>query len=205
MLAFKVNLIKTRWVPDYDWSSWSRSKHYVEHMGLSLRPFLSPLLINMIFKLCITMLTEPANHLTATPVHLWVYEYTVWIHAWGVSTPSSDKLGISAKHAVSPVNSFTHWARQEVSWYHSVSAGIKIPPHSGWTLRRSDPLSLKQPSFSDAYASHPPCHSKAQCLPNRFQLPRHSWPAPPQIINMVRHWGEKHGQEADRQLFVAFV
>lgn len=54
----------------------------------------------MIFKLSITMLTEPVKHLTATSMHLQVHEYTVWIHAWSVSTPSSDKLGIGAKHAV---------------------------------------------------------------------------------------------------------
>lgn len=61
------------------------------------------------------MLTEPAKHLTATSMHLRVYEYTVWIHAWSVSTPSSANPGISAKHAVSTVHSFAHSARQEVS------------------------------------------------------------------------------------------
>lgn len=50
-----------------------------EYYTQSLRPLHSPLLINMVFKLCITMLTEPANHLTATSVNLRVYEYTVQI------------------------------------------------------------------------------------------------------------------------------
>lgn len=80
-----------------------------------MRPLLFPLLLNMIFRLTITMLTEPAKRLTVTSMHLQAYEYTVWIHAWSVSTPSSDKLGIGAKHAVSAVHSSTHSAGQEVS------------------------------------------------------------------------------------------
>lgn len=103
-------------------------KHYAEHMGLNIIPTArdpsSPLLINMIFKLCITMLTEPTKHLTATSVHLWVYEYTVWIHAWSVSSPSCANLGIDVKHAVSKVHFFTHSASQETSQQlsHSVIA-----------------------------------------------------------------------------------
>lgn len=61
------------------------------------------------------MLTEPAKHLTATSMHLRVYEYTVWIYAWSVSTPSPDKLGNGAKHAVSTVHSLSHSAGQKVS------------------------------------------------------------------------------------------
>lgn len=80
MLTYKVNSIKTRWVADYNWFCLPEVEAYIM---LSIwewilfpkpeNPFLSPLLINMIFKLC-TMLTEPAKHLTATSMHLQVYE-----------------------------------------------------------------------------------------------------------------------------------